>query len=223
MMAHKRAHGGGLTSRLTPSLIELVAQMAGSWSYRQKVSRYRRVSRARARDWLRPELLDYLPAASKIKQGLNEVLARSVTDYPLPLYLRVEDRNSMAHSLEVRVPFLDHRLVEMVFQLDGKWKLNGPWNKFVMREALQGRIPESVRTRVDKMGFPADAAGWLRGPLFNSFQEVLADPGFRQSPLFNADILTRELSAHRDGKLDATARLFDAVQMFLWCDNRLSV
>ena len=217
MSAHQRAHGGSTGERMRSSLTHLAAKGTEGFALRQAISTRRRSARARARIWLRPELLDHLPAVRHGSLDLNDVLARAVTEQPLPLYLRVEDRNSMAHSVEVRVPFLDHRLVEFVFGLDGAWKLNGPWNKFVLREAMRGRIPESVRTRVDKMGFPTDAAGWLRGPLFDEFREALTDPGFRRSPFFDADVLSSQLSQHRQGQVNATDRLFDAVQMHLWC------
>lgn len=60
----------------------------------------------------------------------------------------------MAHSVEARLPFLDHRLVSLVASMSSDLKLRGPWNKFVLRESMRGRIPESVRSRVDKMRFP---------------------------------------------------------------------
>ena len=60
----------------------------------------------------------------------------------------------MAHSVEARLPFLDYRLVSFLFSLSDDWKVQGPWNKFVLREAMRERIPESVRSRFDKMGFP---------------------------------------------------------------------
>jgi asparagine synthase (glutamine-hydrolysing) len=62
----------------------------------------------------------------------------------------------MAHSIEGRVPFLDHRLVEFAFRLPGDYKIHGVRTKHVLREALVGTIPESVRTRSDKIGFQPD-------------------------------------------------------------------
>ena len=67
----------------------------------------------------------------------------------------------MAHSIEARVPFLDHRLVEFAFSLPGDHKVNGLETKHVLREALRGVLPEPVRTRTDKIGFRAEpTATW---------------------------------------------------------------
>ena len=88
--------------------------------------------------------------------GLRDLLLGDTQRLSLPALLRYEDRNSMAHSIEARVPFLDHRVVEFVFGLPDDWKIREASTKFVLREALRGVIPEGVRTRVDKIGFRAD-------------------------------------------------------------------
>src|SRR4029079_2778837 len=102
----------------------------------------------------------------------------------------------MAHSVEVRLPFLDHRLVSLAFSLGPEWKIRGPWNKYVLRQAMRGRIPESVRNRVDKMGFPTNASAWLRGPLYERVREVVHDSTFRHNPLFVAGEVATSLAAH---------------------------
>jgi len=88
-------------------------------------------------------------------RSINEILARA-TEIQLPALLRFEDRNSMAHSIEARVPFLDHRLVEFAFRLPGEEKIHGATTKHVLREATRGLLPEPIRTRADKIGFRAD-------------------------------------------------------------------
>jgi len=85
--------------------------------------------------------------------SLNHKLQRDVQALMLPALLRHEDRNSMAHSIEARVPFLDHRLVEFLFTLPDEWKIRGVTTKYILREAMQGILPEVVRTRTDKIGF----------------------------------------------------------------------
>jgi asparagine synthase (glutamine-hydrolysing) len=94
-------------------------------------------------------------AASLEPRSTNEILERA-TSVQLPALLRFEDRNSMAHSIEARVPFLDHRLVEFAFGLPGEEKIHGAITKYVLREGLKGVLPETVRTRRDKIGFRAD-------------------------------------------------------------------
>src|SRR5205814_6163936 len=95
-----------------------------------------------------PESYPFGPA------DLNGALAFTQRVAPLPLYLRLEDRNSMAFSIEARLPFLDYRLAEFAYALPDEWKVRGPWNKYVLREAMAVRIPENVRIRTDKMVFP---------------------------------------------------------------------
>jgi asparagine synthase (glutamine-hydrolysing) len=88
----------------------------------------------------------------------HELLAAATTSMGLPALLRYEDRNSMAHSIEARVPFLDHRLVELCFRLPLEYKLNGASTKDVLRRAMRGVLPEEVLERRDKIGFRAEPA-----------------------------------------------------------------
>ncbi len=99
----------------------------------------------------------YSPKESvpKTFRSLNEELQIQVRSLSLPALLRYEDRNSMAHSIEARVPFLDYRLVEFLFTLPEHWKIKGVTTKHILREAMKGILPESVRTRKDKIGFKA--------------------------------------------------------------------
>ena len=80
----------------------------------------------------------------------------------LPKYLKWEDRNSMAHSIEVRIPFLDHRLFEFAISLPDNYLKNNGLTKYVMREAMKGLLPEKVRLRKDKMGFATPEEIWLK-------------------------------------------------------------
>lgn len=84
----------------------------------------------------------------------------------LPSLLHFEDRNSMAFSIESRVPFLDHRLVEFVFNLDNHHKIDRGETKKILRNSMVGVLPEKIRMRQDKKGFvtPGEER-WLRGPL----------------------------------------------------------
>jgi asparagine synthase (glutamine-hydrolysing) len=91
----------------------------------------------------------------KTFRSLNDELKIQVKSISLPALLRYEDRNSMAHSIEARVPFLDYRLVEFLFTLPERWKIKGVTTKHILREAMKRILPESVRTRKDKIGFKA--------------------------------------------------------------------
>jgi asparagine synthase (glutamine-hydrolysing) len=92
----------------------------------------------------------------------------------LPQLLRMEDRSSMAFSLEARVPMLDHKVVELGLSLPDHLKINHGWSKFVVRQAMTGLLPESVRLRTTKLGFAAPDRSWLNGHLRGQITELLA-------------------------------------------------
>lgn len=144
--------------------------------------------------------------------GLDEALRRSMTVNPLPLYLRVEDRNSMAHSIEVRLPFLDHRLVSAVMRIAGIHKLDGYWNKVLLREAMRGKIPESVRTRPDKMGFATPDARWIRS-WAPGIEAIFHSREFAERGFFNVPNLLAALRDHVSGARECHEDIFRAVQV----------
>ena len=77
------------------------------------------------------------------------------------------------------MPFLDYRLVSLAFQLPAEWKMRAPWNKFVLRAAMRGRIPETVRTRRDKMGFPVPLNEWFGKELRNFVEDLFRSQAAR--------------------------------------------
>ena len=95
----------------------------------------------------------------------------------LPSLLRYEDRNSMAFSIETRLPFLDYRLVELAFSLPDDQRISGTTTKAILRRALGGRIPPSVLARTDKMGFETPSDIWLRGRYAREMRRRLLTPG----------------------------------------------
>src|SRR5207244_9153817 len=96
----------------------------------------------------------------------------------LPELLRYEDRNSMAHSLEARVPLLDHRLVELAFSLPGHELIRRGETKSVLRRALRDLLPAEVLKRRDKLGFVTPEATFLRGRLAAIAADVFASARF---------------------------------------------
>jgi asparagine synthase (glutamine-hydrolysing) len=110
--------------------------------------------------------------------GSTSVAAMSraqLTATSLPMLLHWEDRDSMAHSVEARVPFLDYRLVEFVLGLPDDYKIAGGVTKRVLRDGMRGVLPEKIRTRIDKLGFVTPEEVWLRedGPVH--FRKALRD------------------------------------------------
>ncbi len=96
---------------------------------------------------------------------LQRIQLDDLTVDTLPQLLRMEDRSSMAFSLEARVPLLDHRVVEFGVSLPDHLKVNQGWSKFAVREAMAGLLPDSVRLRKTKLGFAAPDRAWLAGDL----------------------------------------------------------
>jgi asparagine synthase (glutamine-hydrolysing) len=93
----------------------------------------------------------------------------------LPLLLRMEDRSSMAFSLEARVPLLDHRLVEYGISLPDHLKVHNGWSKFAIREAMRGVLPDAVRQRTSKLGFAAPDRRWLAHDLRPQVTTLIED------------------------------------------------
>lgn len=93
----------------------------------------------------------------------------------LPLLLRMEDRSSMAFSIEARVPLLDHKLVEYGVSLPDHLKVRDGWSKYAVRQAVRGIIPERVRLRSSKLGFAAPDRLWVQRDLRKHISELIAD------------------------------------------------
>jgi asparagine synthase (glutamine-hydrolysing) len=114
---------------------------------------------------------------------------------------------------------MDYRLVSLLFNLGPEWKLRGPWNKYILREAMRERIPESVRSRVDKMGFPTPVNRWLAGDLLEPLQDILASRPARERGIYDMDVIRRDLRRHQQGQVDVASRLFDVAQFEIWAGN----
>src|SRR6266851_1271810 len=128
---------------------------------------------------------------------LNNVLYWEMTRSRLPALLRYEDRLSMAFSIESRVPFLDHRLVELAFALPDDFKRHAGWSKYGLRRALEGLLPSSVVWRRDKKGFPTPVGAWLRDGRASAATDLLSDPRRKSRDLFSQATVDRFIEEHR--------------------------
>ena len=193
--------------------------MASMASYRG-VAAGRRLLEGRGRAFLAPEFRALAAPAPELPPGqtLSVALERAIRQSPLPHYLRVEDRNSMAHSVESRVPFLDHRLVEHALRLPARWKMSDGWNKRVLREAMAGRIPDSVRLRRQKFGFPTSSKRWFAGPLAAGMRDIVRGGAAMRSGWFDQVAVERELERHVRGETDASNLLFNVAQLDSWLE-----
>jgi len=111
------------------------------------------------------------------------------------------DRASMAHSLEVREPLMDHPLIEWAASLPPELKLHGNEGKYVFKKAMEPYLPDEVLYR-PKMGFSVPLANWLRGPLREKARTALLGAQMRDSGLFDMDFLAEMLAQHRSGLRD---------------------
>ena len=93
----------------------------------------------------------------------------------LPTLLRNYDRYSMASGVEIRMPFMDHRLVTYTFSLPWTSKVGGTYTKRIMRDALKGILPEQIRTRRDKIGWNAPLHEWFNGTLKNEIEKMIEE------------------------------------------------
>ena len=122
----------------------------------------------------------------------------------------------MTHSLEARVPFLDHRLAELAFSLAARDLIRGGKSKFVLREALNGLLPETVRSRTTKLGFETPEARWLRGSLGVMAADVFHSRSLSERGFVDAHAAQRRLDLHRRGTLSAGFELWRALNLELW-------
>ncbi len=116
---------------------------------------------------------------NKGNNKLNAFLYQLCFNSSLPTLLHYEDRNSMAYSIESRVPFLDHRLVEYAFSLNNSDKIKGASTKFILKEAMKPYLPEKIYHRKDKRGFvtPGEVK-WLRGSLKHLLEDSFSHIDF---------------------------------------------
>jgi asparagine synthase (glutamine-hydrolysing) len=137
---------------------------------------------------MNPELGERLGVENAIerKQGFDSLanaLEQDSFGRFLTTLLRYGDRNSMAHSREVRLPFCDHRIAEFVFRLPPHLLMGEVQTKRLLRESMRGILPEGIRTRWNKQGFRPPQDLWFKSPVFLAIvRETLNSQSFRQSP-----------------------------------------
>jgi asparagine synthase (glutamine-hydrolysing) len=117
------------------------------------------------------------------------------------------DRASMAHSLEVRVPFLDHKFVEWTAKIPTELKLKNGCGKYILKKAMEPHLPHDVLYR-KKMGFRVPLADWFRGPLKQKLRDTLLSEEMRNSGLFNMNTIAQWLDDHQSGRKEYSAPLW---------------
>ena len=125
---------------------------------------------------------------------------------------------SMAHSLEVRPPFLDHRIVEFAASLPASLKIRGRQQKFVLKELMKDKLPAAVLRR-KKIGFDIPAHDWLRGPLRNFLTDTLQTGAAEHAELFDGDVILKFLRLHLDRKANLGYHLWGLLILFQWMNK----
>jgi len=153
---------------------------------------------------------------SKRDRVTQAMIADLLTYLPGDLLVKV-DQASMAHSLECRGPFLDHRVVEfaLALPLSRKLGLRPGRSKRILKRAFSDRLPAPIRHR-PKMGFGVPIDRWLRGPLSEELRAVLLDPASLKRGLFQAESVERLVEEHIAGRADHAYRLWALLMLELW-------
>ncbi len=129
--------------------------------------------------------------------------------------LNKADRMSMAHSLEVRPPFLDHRIVEFAASLPASMKIRGSRQKVLLKELMRDKLPPSVLRR-KKVGFDIPAHDWLRGCLRSLMMEVLLDTSSEHTKLFRREVIETYIRRHMERQVNIGYHLWGLMVLFLW-------
>jgi asparagine synthase (glutamine-hydrolysing) len=170
--------------------------------------------------WVRGGRRDLLKGAIKkvdrYAGRLDEVLARELKETNLTALLHYEDRNSMAFSIESRVPYLDVRLVEYIASLPLDQKIRSGVTKHVLRRAIKGLVPEAVRCRMDKMGFVTPEEIWMKEELRPFVLETFTSSSFHRRPYWDADAVTKDYLAFLAGKSAYSPEIFRVFCAELW-------
>jgi asparagine synthase (glutamine-hydrolysing) len=149
----------------------------------------------------------------------DDVLGRMIyyeLKYRLPelLLMRV-DKMTMAHSLEARVPFLDHELIELALRMPSEWKVRGGVGKAILKDAVRGLIPDSVIDR-PKMGFGAPMAEWLRGNFGHEVEHAVLASELFKTGWFRTDVVRKLFQRHRSGARNHATYLWVLYNLTAW-------
>lgn len=161
--------------------------------------------------------LDYLSSlrAAQPGDGISPFLEFD-QGYYLPDDILVKsDRMSMAHAVEVRPPFLDHRILEFAATVPARLKIRGSRQKYLLKEAMQSRLPPSI-TRRKKVGFDIPAHEWFRGPLYRLLMDTLEAAEAEHAELFSFEAIRKLVQLHMNRNVNVGYHLWGLMTLFLW-------
>lgn len=181
--------------------------------------------RLKSRGFINPDFIKKynkefrIPTTLESSKNLNEAFINHF-ESKLEHLLKWEDRNSMHFSLEARVPFLDHRLVEKTISLNPEKILRNGRTKMILREAMSGIVPESILSRKDKIGFGTPEGNWFRNdPMKNIFIELFDSKKSRIREYISVDIMRKKYQMHLAGKTDISSELWKCLHLERWLNR----
>ncbi|WP_343748437.1 asparagine synthase (glutamine-hydrolyzing) [Fluviicola sp.] len=162
------------------SMLEAVKYMLYFGNYKSRLNRVKRRA-----GFIRPAYLENYQseALRKVSESYSDVRKMQkmeLTRSQLPHLLRYEDKNSMKHSVEARLPFIDYRVVEFALNMENEAKIHDGWTKYVLRKGMSGLLPKEIVWRKNKLGFNAPENLWLEKHAAE-MEKVI-----RESAIFNA-------------------------------------
>jgi asparagine synthase (glutamine-hydrolysing) len=166
------------------------------------------------------DFYDFIHSWSRDVEGVDDITRTGYIDaktYLIDNILVKVDRMSMATSLEARVPYLDHRVVEFAFSLPPRFKLKGLKTKVLLKDTFWNNLPYEVQHR-DKQGFSIPIKNWIRNELKPMMMDLL-DPGrLRRQGFFNADFVTKLKEQHLQGNENHSHKLWALMVFQQWYD-----
>jgi asparagine synthase (glutamine-hydrolysing) len=145
---------------------------------------------------------------------LQRLLYTDIKTYLVELLMK-QDNMSMAASIESRVPFLDHPLVEFAINIPQNLQLGGFAGKRILKRAAEDLLPHSILYR-PKLGFPTPWSRWLAGPQLDVIRKLLLEPRSMDRELFQRSAVERLFDEHRSGHRDHYDRIWRLLNLELW-------
>ena len=155
-------------------------------------------------------------SASDCSEGdlLHRLLYGDIKTYLVELLMK-QDQMSMAASIESRVPFLDHELVEFALRIPARYSVSGLAGKYILKRAMADLLPQSIIHK-KKMGFPTPWDSWLRGPELDRIEKMLLSPRSLNRNLFRRHAIQRIFNEHRNKIRDNGSRIWRLLNLEIW-------
>ncbi len=145
---------------------------------------------------------------------LHRLLYADINSYLIELLMK-QDQMSMAASIESRVPFLDHELVEFTARIPARYSIEGMAGKFILKQAVQDLLPQSIVYR-KKMGFPTPWEYWIAGPQLEDLERLLLDSRNADRGLFRPEAVRRMFAEQRSKTRDHGNRIWRLLNLETW-------